>query len=225
MIFLRNSANVSILFELCLGLGPSSYQDEDTVNFPPSLCAIHNFTVLHIHIVGRLPQSLYVQHNKREQKLRLLRWGRRKKERKWRSLWSSFPHSLFLSYFFNIPFLPPLILISLSHSSLLAIHSLFAFPISYMDAAKLQSKPLKRESAPAPAKEDSDDKKKKKKGSSATRCCQADRCTVDLSDAKQYHKRHRVCEFHSKAQVVLVSAIRQRFCQQCSRSLCSSAYQ
>lgn len=49
------------------------------------------------------------------------------------------------------------------------------------------------------------------------RCCQAEKCTADLNDAKQYHRRHKVCELHAKAQVVLVGGIRQRFCQQCSR--------
>ncbi|PON34837.1 SBP-box transcription factor [Parasponia andersonii] len=53
--------------------------------------------------------------------------------------------------------------------------------------------------------------------SGGMRCCQAEKCRVDLSDAKQYHRRHKVCELHAKAQVVLVSGIRQRFCQQCSR--------
>ncbi|KAH0983379.1 hypothetical protein GBA52_010556 [Prunus armeniaca] len=76
--------------------------------------------------------------------------------------------------------------------------------------------------------EDHDKKKKgivggsgsvKRSGTSGggTRCCQADRCPADLSDAKQYHRRHKVCDLHSKAQVVLVSGLRQRFCQQCSR--------
>lgn len=69
-----------------------------------------------------------------------------------------------------------------------------------------------------------DDKKKKaaaggsgKKAAAAMRCCQAERCTADLTDAKQYHRRHKVCEHHAKAQVVVVGGIRQRFCQQCSR--------
>lgn len=69
-----------------------------------------------------------------------------------------------------------------------------------------------------------DDKKKKaaaggsgKKAAAAMRCCQAERCTADLTDAKQYHRRHKVCEQHAKAQVVVVGGIRQRFCQQCSR--------
>ncbi|XP_020239326.1 squamosa promoter-binding protein 1 [Cajanus cajan] len=47
--------------------------------------------------------------------------------------------------------------------------------------------------------------------------CQAERCGADLSDAKRYHRRHKVCEFHSKAPVVVVAGLRQRFCQQCSR--------
>ena len=54
-------------------------------------------------------------------------------------------------------------------------------------------------------------------GASSMKCCQAEKCTADLSDAKQYHRRHRVCEHHAKAQVVIVGGIRQRFCQQCSR--------
>uniref|UniRef100_A0A2N9F5Q9 SBP-type domain-containing protein n=1 Tax=Fagus sylvatica TaxID=28930 RepID=A0A2N9F5Q9_FAGSY len=48
-------------------------------------------------------------------------------------------------------------------------------------------------------------------------CCQAEKCGADLSDAKRYHRRHKVCEYHSKALVVIVAGQRQRFCQQCSR--------
>lgn len=47
--------------------------------------------------------------------------------------------------------------------------------------------------------------------------CQAERCGADLSEAKRYHRRHKVCEAHSKAAVVVVAGLRQRFCQQCSR--------
>ncbi|KAL1346244.1 hypothetical protein HN51_019945 [Arachis hypogaea] len=47
--------------------------------------------------------------------------------------------------------------------------------------------------------------------------CQAERCGADLTEAKRYHRRHKVCEFHSKAPVVVVAGMRQRFCQQCSR--------
>ncbi|KAB1209898.1 Squamosa promoter-binding-like protein 4 [Morella rubra] len=50
-----------------------------------------------------------------------------------------------------------------------------------------------------------------RKGGSGLRCCQAEKCTADLADAKQYHRRHKVCEHHAKAQVVLVGGIRQRF--------------
>ncbi|XVE87520.1 hypothetical protein DITRI_Ditri18aG0124500 [Diplodiscus trichospermus] len=48
-------------------------------------------------------------------------------------------------------------------------------------------------------------------------CCQVDECGADLKDAKQYHRRHKVCERHAKADFVLVKGIHQRFCQQCSR--------
>ncbi|OMO88951.1 Transcription factor, SBP-box [Corchorus capsularis] len=72
-----------------------------------------------------------------------------------------------------------------------------------------------------------DDEKKKraygKRGSSgggggvSPPCCQVEKCGLDLSDAKRYHRRHKVCEIHAKAPVVVVSGLRQRFCQQCSR--------
>ncbi|KAI4296773.1 hypothetical protein L6164_036698 [Bauhinia variegata] len=47
--------------------------------------------------------------------------------------------------------------------------------------------------------------------------CQVDDCHNDLSDAKQYHRRHKVCEYHAKALSVLIAGLQQRFCQQCSR--------
>lgn len=47
--------------------------------------------------------------------------------------------------------------------------------------------------------------------------CQVEGCKVDLTSAKRYHRRHKVCEFHSKAAVVHLGGIMQRFCQQCSR--------
>lgn len=47
--------------------------------------------------------------------------------------------------------------------------------------------------------------------------CQAENCSADMADAKRYHRRHKVCEFHAKAPVVVVAGLRQRFCQQCSR--------
>ncbi|KAL3537018.1 hypothetical protein ACH5RR_000384 [Cinchona calisaya] len=47
--------------------------------------------------------------------------------------------------------------------------------------------------------------------------CQVDGCHVALVNAKDYHKRHKVCEMHSKAPKVVVLGLEQRFCQQCSR--------
>lgn len=49
--------------------------------------------------------------------------------------------------------------------------------------------------------------------------CQVQGCQVDLSDAKAYYSRHKVCSIHSKSPVVTVAGLQQRFCQQCSRSL------
>ncbi|KAK7407763.1 hypothetical protein VNO78_09820 [Psophocarpus tetragonolobus] len=47
--------------------------------------------------------------------------------------------------------------------------------------------------------------------------CQVDNCREDLSKAKDYHRRHKVCEAHSKATKALLANQMQRFCQQCSR--------
>ena len=47
--------------------------------------------------------------------------------------------------------------------------------------------------------------------------CQVDGCKSDLSKAKDYYRRHKVCEMHSKATKAPVSRLMQRFCQQCSR--------
>ncbi|XP_073006419.1 squamosa promoter-binding-like protein 4 isoform X2 [Typha latifolia] len=54
-------------------------------------------------------------------------------------------------------------------------------------------------------------------GGASPPCCQAEKCAVDLTEAKRYHRRHKVCEAHAKAAVVIVAGLRQRFCQQCSR--------
>ncbi|XP_030473082.2 squamosa promoter-binding-like protein 13A [Syzygium oleosum] len=50
-----------------------------------------------------------------------------------------------------------------------------------------------------------------------TAYCQVYGCNKDLSSSKDYHKRHKVCEVHSKTAQVVVNGIEQRFCQQCSR--------
>ncbi|ERN11496.1 hypothetical protein AMTRI_Chr03g138150 [Amborella trichopoda] len=54
-------------------------------------------------------------------------------------------------------------------------------------------------------------------GSSSYPMCQVDDCRADLSGAKDYHRRHKVCEVHSKTTKALVGKQMQRFCQQCSR--------
>ncbi|KAJ7968585.1 Squamosa promoter-binding-like protein [Quillaja saponaria] len=60
-------------------------------------------------------------------------------------------------------------------------------------------------------------KKGSKAGSSTPPSCQVVNCNADLSDAKKYHRRHKVCQFHAMAPVVHISGLQQRFCQQCSR--------
>ncbi|KAK6917589.1 SBP domain [Dillenia turbinata] len=77
------------------------------------------------------------------------------------------------------------------------------------------------------------DNKKKKGGSGAVGCskkagntsggsgsslsCQVENCTAVMTDARRYHRRHKVCEIHAKAPVVQLAGLEQRFCQQCSR--------
>ncbi|XP_078160745.1 squamosa promoter-binding-like protein 13A [Carex rostrata] len=51
----------------------------------------------------------------------------------------------------------------------------------------------------------------------STVCCSVDGCGSDLSTCRDYHRRHKVCEAHSKTPIVLVGGQEQRFCQQCSR--------
>ncbi|MQM16864.1 hypothetical protein Taro_049825 [Colocasia esculenta] len=47
--------------------------------------------------------------------------------------------------------------------------------------------------------------------------CQVEGCNADLSSAKDYHRKHKVCEGHSKCPKVVVAGQERRFCQQCSR--------
>ncbi|KAL3618414.1 SBP domain [Castilleja foliolosa] len=54
-------------------------------------------------------------------------------------------------------------------------------------------------------------------GTSRHPMCQVDECEEDLLKAKDYHRRHKVCEVHSKAVKASVGRQMQRFCQQCSR--------
>lgn len=65
-------------------------------------------------------------------------------------------------------------------------------------------------------------KKTKLAGAASNRAvCQVEDCAADLSKAKDYHRRHKVCEMHSKASKALVGNQMQRFCQQCSRYVIS----
>ncbi|XP_054822251.1 squamosa promoter-binding-like protein 13A [Prosopis cineraria] len=50
-----------------------------------------------------------------------------------------------------------------------------------------------------------------------TASCLVDGCSSDLSNCREYHRRHKVCELHSKTPVVTIGGQKQRFCQQCSR--------
>uniref|UniRef100_A0A0A9DQX4 SBP-type domain-containing protein n=1 Tax=Arundo donax TaxID=35708 RepID=A0A0A9DQX4_ARUDO len=59
--------------------------------------------------------------------------------------------------------------------------------------------------------------KKAKMAQNTQNYCQVEGCKVDLSSAKDYHQKHRVCEAHSKAPKVMVAGLERRFCQQCSR--------
>ncbi|CAL5013415.1 unnamed protein product [Urochloa decumbens] len=54
-------------------------------------------------------------------------------------------------------------------------------------------------------------------GTPAPARCQVEGCNVDLTGAKPYHCRHKVCAMHAKSPLVVVNGIEQRFCQQCSR--------
>ncbi|KAK8703076.1 hypothetical protein V6N13_021406 [Hibiscus sabdariffa] len=47
--------------------------------------------------------------------------------------------------------------------------------------------------------------------------CLVDECDSDLSKCRDYHRRHKVCELHSKTAEVMINGLKQRFCQQCSR--------
>ncbi|GAA0187555.1 hypothetical protein LIER_34843 [Lithospermum erythrorhizon] len=47
--------------------------------------------------------------------------------------------------------------------------------------------------------------------------CLVDGCNADLSQCREYHRRHKVCESHSKTPKVTIGGREQRFCQQCSR--------
>lgn len=53
--------------------------------------------------------------------------------------------------------------------------------------------------------------------SSSAPSCQVDGCHSDLRNGRDYHKRHKVCEPHTKSTLVRIQNVEHRFCQQCSR--------
>ncbi|OAY77164.1 Squamosa promoter-binding-like protein 18 [Ananas comosus] len=74
----------------------------------------------------------------------------------------------------------------------------------------------------APASSSSSSSSSSKRGRAAingaqSSSCSVDGCKADLSKCREYHRRHKVCEAHSKTPVVIVAGREQRFCQQCSR--------
>ncbi|KAL6629938.1 hypothetical protein ACP70R_029703 [Stipagrostis hirtigluma subsp. patula] len=58
---------------------------------------------------------------------------------------------------------------------------------------------------------------KGEEGGGAEVRCQVEGCGVELGSAKEYHRKHRVCEAHTKCPRVVVAGQERRFCQQCSR--------
>ncbi|KAL9275207.1 Squamosa promoter-binding-like protein, partial [Drosera capensis] len=54
-------------------------------------------------------------------------------------------------------------------------------------------------------------------GGSQVTSCLVDGCNAELSECRDYYRRHRVCEVHSKSPKVTIRGQPQRFCQQCSR--------
>ncbi|KAJ4907433.1 Squamosa promoter-binding-like protein 13A [Raphanus sativus] len=73
-----------------------------------------------------------------------------------------------------------------------------------------------KESAPE-ASRSSSGSSKRTRGNNQIPVCLVDGCDSDFSNCREYHKRHKVCDVHSKTPVVTINGHKQRFCQQCSR--------
>jgi hypothetical protein len=54
-------------------------------------------------------------------------------------------------------------------------------------------------------------------GGAQCQSCAVDGCKADLSKCRDYHRRHKVCETHSKTPIVVITGREMRFCQQLSR--------
>ncbi|WOL18724.1 hypothetical protein Cni_G27521 [Canna indica] len=72
--------------------------------------------------------------------------------------------------------------------------------------------PMAMESPPGPSK-----RPRAPANGSHSASCLVDGCEADLTKCREYHRRHKVCEAHSKTPVVTICGQKQRFCQQCSR--------
>ncbi|KNA04181.1 hypothetical protein SOVF_202090 isoform B [Spinacia oleracea] len=82
-----------------------------------------------------------------------------------------------------------------------------SMPLSMMDSS----------SSPSPVLALSKRGRPRNSGAQNTVFCSVDGCASDLNQCREYHRRHKVCEKHSKTPVVTVGGKEQRFCQQCSR--------
>ncbi|VAH67923.1 unnamed protein product [Triticum turgidum subsp. durum] len=85
-------------------------------------------------------------------------------------------------------------------------------PAAAVASVQQQQQPPPPSAAPAPAK-----RARAGQGQQTVPPCSVEGCTADLSRCREYHRRHKVCEAHSKTPVVAVAGQQQRFCQQCSR--------
>ncbi|KAG2486761.1 hypothetical protein HYH03_014560 [Edaphochlamys debaryana] len=59
------------------------------------------------------------------------------------------------------------------------------------------------------------DGRKRRKVAGGLPCCSVPGCTVDLSQAKPYFKRHMVCATHMKMPHISIGGAKLRYCQQC----------
>lgn len=139
---------------------------------------------------------------------------------------TSGPHIFFTFHLsFKFPILHLLLFFCLSYFPT-------CFTIKEMETSKPEGKRSINETESAEGGEDEDedveeDNKKKRAltlsgrkltgGGSTQLFCQVEDCSTDMTDAKPYHRRHKVCEIHAKAPSVLINGVQQRFCQQCSR--------
>ncbi|KAI5406324.1 squamosa promoter-binding-like protein 12 [Lathyrus oleraceus] len=87
----------------------------------------------------------------------------------------------------------------------------------YFEDVSPGSHSKKASSSAVPAAPPSSRKKGKSGSPNLLHCCQVEGCGFDLSSAKDYHRKHRVCESHSKSPKVVIAGLERRFCQQCSR--------